>query len=177
MNNSFEVELRAPINESNIAQVKNVAKYIATSKEIDKYFRVRRDPKLSWVTRIRSKEDKYFLTYKSDKRGEGKWSEVEIEISKHEAENLELFFLENDFVIDLEIEKNRESYTFKNLSINIDDITNLGTYVEAEIITSEVDIDRGRTEIMEFFELIGIEPSTITNSGYVKLLKEQYGKI
>jgi len=165
----LEVELRAKIDRVNLLNNK-----ILLNKEyleIDMYYRYAPEINKDWVVRIRRHLNDFFVTYKSNKKfGEGAWSEVEMQINKEVADKLHDFFLSNKFILDVIIEKNRKNFQYKNFEINIDQIKDLGIFIEAEVITDNV--EEGRERILELFLELDIPSKDITEKGYVTLMKE-----
>lgn len=176
IDNQIEVELRVEI-DSDILETNG---YLPSNKstEHDTYYSYQSDPNRTWIARIRSKNGRYFLTFKSFKKfGNDVWDEVNINVSYKKAVQLNDFFLSNGFFIDVEIKKIRKTYKIDNMEINFDYIENLGTFIEAEIMSSKEHIDAAKTKIQDFFNSLNIEKDKIITKGYVPLMKERlYGK-
>jgi len=67
--------------------------------------------------------------------------------------------------------KKRESYKLDNISINLDEIKNLGSLVEMEIISD----NPNKSELIETAKKLGIEEKDIIHKGTVQLLLEKSG--
>lgn len=173
LNKQIEVELRAQI-DSDLLEVKGYT-LSNLSKEHDIYYSYESDLNRTWIVRIRNKNAKYFLTFKSSKKfGDGAWDEVNMNIPEEKATQLEYFFLNNGFFVDVEIDKTRKTYHIDSMEVNIDEIVNLGTFIEAEIIcTDSSQIDLAKSKIQKFFNSLGITPDKIINKGYVPLMRER----
>ena|SRR3989344_334705 len=167
-----EVELRAKVNLNIIKRIKNypLKRYL----EHDLYFRHQFDTQRNWLARIRKRNSQYYLTFKSSKQfGEGAWNEVDIPISAVHAKQMREFLLKNDFNLEVEIIKRRKSYKIDGMEVNIDEIKELGIFIEAEIITSETQVEKARQKIKIFFRKLGIDEDQITPSGYVTLMRNK----
>ncbi len=165
----LEVELRARVDESILQKISVPLE--SQSDEYDSYFRYDPDTNKDWVVRIRRRQERFFLTFKSNKKfGEGAWSEINLEIDKETSKKFRDFFISNGFILDVEIVKNRKTFYHEDLEINIDDIKGLGMFIEAEIMTN--DIEMGKEKIKKFFQSLGISDDQIINKGYVALIKE-----
>lgn len=176
MNNKMiEVELRAKVDTEIFKRLsdKKVSEYL----EHDCYYTYENNIDKNWIVRVRQRNDSYFLTFKSKKQfGEGAWSEVDMAITSQNAENMKQFCLANDFYLDVEIKKVRKSYRFDDIEVNIDEIENLGVYIEAEVMTQSGNIESGKQRIMAFFDSLGISADQIIREGYVSLMRSKYGK-
>ena len=144
--NLVEVELRAKITADILKKIKS--KILKESKEHDKYFRYETDIDKTWIVRIRSKGKKHILTYKSSKKfGEGTWDEVNVPIGKRAALQLASFFEDNEHRLEVEIAKFRRTFKIDDMEINIDEIENLGIYIEAEILSEVDEIEDAKNRI------------------------------
>lgn len=167
-----EVELRALIAPNIVKKFSSKPK--KESQEYDLYFRYRTDKDKLWIVRIRSEGNKHILTYKSSKKfGEGAWDEVNIPINKQVAERLASFFKDNEHNLEVEISKFRKTYQIDNMEINIDEIEDLGTYIEAEILAEVDKIEDAKNKINSYFESLGILSTNITEKGYVGLMRDK----
>jgi len=174
MKSKIEVELRAKITPNIIKKIKS--ELLKESKEHDSYFRHKADVEKTWIARIRIKNNKYLLTYKSNKQfGEGAWDEVNIPITKEIATQLRDFFTSNEHDLEVEIKKYRQSFNIDGMEINVDNIGKLGTYIEAEILTDSDHIEEAKAKIRLLFKNLGISDKNITNKGYVGLMRGKNG--
>lgn len=170
MKDKLEVELRAKVDQSILRKI--LASVEVESEEHDQYFRYAPETNKDWVVRIRQKQERFFLTFKSSKKfGEGAWSEVNTEISQEASKLFRDFFLSNGFILDVEISKYRKTFHIEGLEVNVDEIKDLGMFIEAEIMTD--DIETGKRKILNLFRSLGIEEDQITAKGYVALMKER----
>ena len=173
--NTVEVELRALITQSTIEKINSKPKKV--SQEHDLYFRYKTDKKKSWIVRIRRKGNKHVLTYKSSKKfGEGAWDEVNIPVGKRVALQLASFFEDNEHNLEVEIAKFRRTFKIDGMEINVDEIENLGTFIEAEILAKVENIEGAKDKIRAYFKKLDIPDVNITEKGYVGLMRDKkYG--
>lgn len=170
--NTIEVELRALITPNIIRKFNSKPK--KESRERDLYFRYKTDKDKLWIVRIRNKGKQHILTYKSSKKfGEGAWDEVNIPINKKISDQLASFFQDNEHNLEVEIAKFRKTYQIDNMEINIDEIENMGTYIEAEILVEVDKIEDAKNKIKSYFEGLGIPSTNITEKGYVVLMRDK----
>jgi len=173
-NKMIEVELRAKVDIEIFQKFSDekVSEYL----EYDCYYTYKNNTEKNWIVRVRQRNESYFLTFKSKKQfGEGAWSEVEMNITSENAKSMKQFFIANDFYLDVEIKKVRKSYKFDDVEVNIDNIENLGIYIEAEVMADSESIESGKLRIMKFFDGFGISADQIISEGYVSLMRSQYG--
>jgi len=72
------------------------------------------------------------------------------------------------------LEKIRTTYSYDNLNICIDNITDFGLVVEVEVITTQAESQKAKNEIRDFFSKFGIEKDQIvTKSVTNQLMREQ----
>lgn len=170
-----EIELRAKVNSGILAKLKGIP--VCEADEQDTYYSYKPDKKRSWIIRIRKRnKDEYLLTFKSKKYfGEGVWSEVEIKIDQEKALQMRDFLLTNHFFMDVKISKHRKTYVINNMEVNVDRVRELGTYIEAEIMSNLTGVDMARETIKSFLLSLGIKAIAITDQGYVSILRNKYG--
>lgn len=135
------------------------------SKELFNEGRTQASP---YVVRIRKSRKGNTLAYKSF-LGEKSWIEIESGI---EDTNAVRKILENlGQVAYLEIAKERQRGRIGNIEINIDNIKNLGHFIELEILKE--DEKKGKKELIKFAtEKLSIPKASIIHEGYVQLMEQ-----
>jgi len=68
------------------------------------------------------------------------------------------------------VEKDRDVYLYKGFEIVIDDVKNLGVFVEVEIKTEETETKKGIREIYDLFKLMGLKKITQFDRSYLHML-------
>lgn len=126
----------------------------------------------SSIYRIRQQSNNLVQLVRKTTITPGVWDEYEINIPK---EHLDFFIdLFNTTMTQvLSISKHRTSYKINDFTICIDDIKNLGKFVEIELL-SEDDDDYSRERIIKLAERLGIQEQDIITEGYVSLMKKKY---
>ena len=149
--------------------------YEGLKKTIDEYYY---DPKrdtlkpdkenqLSHCLRLRSKNDNYFITYKDDIFEDGKWLySNEYETKVESIDIIKEIFEKLGLVKFIKIENKKETYTYDNYEIVIEDVKDLGIFMEVEYCTNEdVDVKLIKKEIQNFIDGLGLNVSEELNMG------------
>lgn len=149
--------------------------YEGLKETIDEYYY---DPKrdtlkpdkenqLSHCLRLRSKNDNYFITYKDDVFEDGKWLySNEYETKVESIDIIKEIFEKLGLVKFIKIENKKETYTYDNYEIVIEDVKDLGIFMEVEYCTNEdVDVKFIKKEIQNFIDGLGLNVSEELNMG------------
>ncbi len=124
------------------------------------------------VLRIRNAGGVIRLTLK--KRVGGALDKIEEEIIVDSAETTERILKHMDYHEILRINKQRQETRFGDITICLDEVENLGTFIEAEkIIEETADSIKVQDELWAFFENLGVNPSDRVFKGYDTLLHEK----
>lgn len=141
-----------PITQEDVVYAKNVASL--------KDFRTN-----DIFLRIRIKNNKKTLfTLKKRMTNDLDAIEHEVEISSKEEMEQALFLM--DYKEATRVNKNRVVTHYDNCEICIDDVKNLGSFIEMEKLTEEGDSEKIQKELFKFFESIGIKRDDRVLSGY-----------
>jgi adenylate cyclase class 2 len=120
----------------------------------------------SFMMRVRDEGEKSFLTYKGARtKMDGVWEEYEfaIEDKKVAIQMLKAMGLEKI----IRVKKTRKVYKLKGFSICVDNIRNLGNFIEIELISKK---NRGKNRICKLMTDIGIEQNRIIHKGYITMM-------
>ena len=164
----YEIEVKARISnkDSVISTIEDLkGQYLKTEKQIDIYFN---HPCVDFAktgesVRLRTIKDIIILTYKGPKLESTVKTRKEIEVSmpRTEIDKMLDFLYSNGYKKVAEIKKDREYYKIKDFTISIDYVEGLGSFIEIEKISD--DIEKSQTEILSLlahFDIIGIEKRT-----------------
>ena len=173
-----EIEIRFKISneerESIFSVLQDANWNPTTQEETDVYFcnselvEAGKSQDSPYVIRIRKSKKGNTLAYKSFS-GEGSWVEIESGIEDPDSVRKILEYLGQAAY--LKIEKKRQRGRVGDIEINIDEIKNLGLFVELEIV--EGDEERGKKELIKFAkEKLGIPEVNIVHKGYVQLMEQ-----
>lgn len=171
----MEIELRARISNPNKIEQKIInlgAKLIKNKKQTDLYFGeigLYKKIGYSFLIRIRQEGDKIFMTYKgAQAKRDGVWEEYEFVIDDRDKgiKMVEAMGLEKI----IEINKKRKEYKIDNITICLDNITNLGYFIEIE---SQNDNDINKEKLNKLMKQLDIDQKQIIHKGYVTILLKQ----
>jgi len=177
-----EIEILVRVNsdiESIISKF-NDFEYLGTSKVIDEYYY---DPKrknlkpdetgqIKECLRLRKSRDKYYITYKDDVFEGDKWlysNEYETEVlnidmTRKIIEHLGLVKL-------LEIDNTKEKYKYKDYEIVLENVKDLGIFMEVEYCTDEeVSVKELKKEIQTFIDNLELDVSEELNLGKPEIM-------
>jgi adenylate cyclase class 2 len=122
--------------------------------------------------RIRVKNgNKIFFAVK--KRMSNDLDAIEHELEINSKEEMEQALLLLEYKEAVRISKNRVVTHYNDCEICIDDVDDLGTFVEMEKLTEEGDSRAIQEEMFKFLESIGIDSKDRVNSGYDILMLEK----
>ena len=180
----IEVEIRARVKDFN--KIKNELKDIGAefSKSIHQIDKIFGHPKFldensmiiegGIVPRIRCVNNNCLIEFKEINRKSGAGMEIKSEISDV---NLGVDFLNKlGFKEAFTVDKKRQSYKYKDFSIDLDEVEKLGFFVEIEkIVDSYNKKEIAKKECLELLKIISPE-SKIENKKYGDLMQEIINK-
>ena len=159
-------------------------KYEGLKKTIDEYYY---DPKrntlkpdinnqLSHCLRLRTKNSEYSMTYKDDIFEKGKWlysNEYETKIES--IDMTKEIFDRLGLIKFIEINNEKETYTFDNYEIVIENVKNLGLFMEVEYCTNDdVDVNLIKEQIQKFIKNLEINVSEELNMGKPEMYMKKH---
>ena len=181
-----EIEVLVEVYDD-ILNVKNKLgkfEYKGLNTTIDEYYY---DPKrdtlkpdknnqLSHCLRVRSKNGEYFITYKDDVFDNGKWLySNEYETKVESISMIKEIFEKLGLVKFIEINNEKETYTYNNYEIVIENVKNLGVFMEVEYCTNEdVDVKTIKKEIQEFIDSLELNVSEELNMGKPEMYMKKH---
>ena len=122
--------------------------------------------------RIRVKNKKKILfTLKKRMTNDLDAIEHEVEISSKEEMEQALFLM--GYKEAVRVNKTRVITHYDTCEICIDDVENLGTFIEMEKLTKDGDSDKIQEELFKFFESLGISRTDRVMSGYDILMLQE----
>lgn len=149
--------------------------YKGLKKTIDEYYydpkretlKPDKDNQLSHCLRIRSKNNEYSITYKDDVFDNGKWlysNEYETKIEN--IDMLREIFDRLGLVKFIEIDNEKETYVYNDYEIVIENVKDLGIFMEVEYCTSlDVDVKEVKKQIQDFIDNLNLNVSKELNMG------------
>lgn len=184
-----EIEVLVEVYDD-IETIKNKFKkfnYVGLKKTIDEYYY---DPKrddlkpddnnqLNHCLRLRSKNDEYSITYKDDVFSNGKWLySDEYETKVEDLNMMKQIFERLGLVKFIEINNEKETYTFKNYEIVVENVKDLGLFMEVEYCTNEdVDVNEIKKQIQSFIDELGLKVSKELNMGKPEMYMKKHNVV
>ena len=163
------IEIKARVKNLNrvreILKSKN-AEFRGVDHQIDTYFKINSG-------RLKLREgniENYLIYYKRENKSGPKQSDVVL-LEFDPKSSLKAILLSSMEIL-VVVDKKREIYFIDNVKFHIDDVDELGTFVEIEAIDKMGDI--GRDKLLEqcqfFLDLLGIEKDDLISDSYSDLL-------
>lgn len=177
----MEIELRAKVNcqqlfEEKLNQLKDLKAIKNNERQVDIYLKHEKDSERKCIIRIRKnyENNKTILTFKGSSpknQDDIAWDDFDTPIDNPDV--LEKLLINNGFIYVCLIDKVRQSFIYNNkYEINIDNIRDLGLFVEIEKRGEENEIDAIKKEILVLLENLGIISDDVIKKGYVQLMIE-----
>lgn len=126
--------------------------------------------------RIRQEDDRSTLTLKISNINELENTEIESEIG--DAHAIEEILLNLDYVLSVEVEKERRTANYRGIVFCLDEVVGLGTFIELEkIMAMDTDVVAVQDELFDFLEEFGVSKSDQVAQGYDTLFAIAQNKI
>ena len=181
MSNKKEIEIKFPLlNGANVVnRLKEIAKFKYEAHQIDEYFNApHRDftkkPRVCEWLRLRTSNGKYSINYK-DYSPEIFCHEFESEISSKDHFNSLLKAL--NFELLVTVDKTRKVFDFDDVEISVDEVADLGSYIELEYKGNKENVDEARAYLFDVLSKINAEVGTQDKRGYPYELLIKMGKV
>lgn len=181
-----EIEVLVEVYDD-ILSIKNKFKkfdYKGLKNTIDEYYydpkrdtlKPDKDNQLSHCLRVRSRNNEYSITYKDDVFDNGKWLySNEYETKVESVAMIKEIFSKLGLVKFIEINNKKEIYTYNNYEIVIEDVKDLGIFMEVEYCTNEdVDVKLIKKEIQNFIDSLELNVSEELNMGKPEMYMKKH---
>ncbi len=110
------------------------------------------------------------ITYKGPKLDESTKTRVEHSVGVNSYENAKLIFSSLGFIEVASIEKQRVFYTHGDITISLDNVLDVGCFIELERIVTNPDLlGKARKEILELVESLGYSIKDSIRESYLEL--------
>jgi len=170
----IEVEIKAPIKDIEALKRRLEelgAQFIAEDDERDVYFNA---PHYDFAEtdealRIRSSKD-ITLTYKGPKLDKVSKTRKEITVPIADAERAMAMLKALGFEEVATVIKRRQVYRLHDLTISIDDVQGLGTYMEIEAIVAHKEYQPALNRIFEILRKLGMRKEDTIRESYLELI-------
>jgi len=110
------------------------------------------------------------IFYRRDETSDKRWSDYRV-LKVHNADELKVL-LSEALGVDVIVEKKRKVFLYKNARIHIDEVKELGNFIEFEVIDDGGDVDGLMEFLIDKFSLRGSE---FVKVSYSDLLKQNQG--
>ncbi len=170
----IEVKVKTDLKGVEERLIEEGADFVNEERQIDTYYNApdRDFAETDEALRLRSVGRKNMLTYKGPRFNTASKSrkEVTLSVSRKPIEELlsSLGFSRFGQVIKL-----RRNYRLGDLSVSLDEVENLGTFMEIEALAEEKDLEFHQKRVIELLEKLGVSQDEIIRDSYLELI---YGK-
>lgn len=181
-----EIEILVEVYDD-IKKIKEIFKkfqYVGLKKTVDEYYydplrdtlKPDKTGGLNHCLRLRTKNDEYSITYKDDVFDNGKW----LYSDEYETKVESITLVKNIFdrlglVKFMEIDNDKETYIFEDYEIVIENVKDLGLFMEVEYCTNEdVDVKEIKNKIQDFINSLGINVSEELNMGKPEMYMKKH---
>ncbi len=168
---NYEVQLKVPFKFSGEKLKELGAEFVKSIHQRDVYYiPPNKEPEeVDELIRIRNEGERYFITYKGPQISKEVRirPKIEFEIDKNMAEVLEKL----GYKPFLEIKKDREIYKIKEVELVVDDVKDLGKFIEIRAKKPEEE-----SVVKELSAKLAIDPSKEIRKTYFELIKEELEK-
>ena len=172
-----EIEILVEVYESFDKMIEILEKYDykGTKKIIDEYYydpkrddlKPAENDKIYNCLRLRNNSNKYTLTYKDDVYENDKWLySNEFETSVESIDTTRKILEKLGLIKFIQIENEKRVYIFDDYEIVLENVKDLGLFMEVEYCTNEdVNIKKIKSEIQKFIDDLNIKVSKELNEG------------
>lgn len=177
----MELEIRAKIAnldklQEKLNKLEGIKKKSSSQREVDTYLKHGKDDDRLLIFRIRRKKKKALLTLKTKSFSGDDILWRDIDIPFNEPDRLEDILMNSGYVYVTLIDKIRDSFQYKDFEINIDNVRELGQFIEIEYLLSDETEKNGKLkEMKQILRDLGISNKDVIQKGYVPLMIEKLG--
>ncbi|MHA1860526.1 MAG: class IV adenylate cyclase [Candidatus Asgardarchaeia archaeon] len=173
----YEVEVKIKVNEGEITRIKESIEKLGFKKiyeefHHDFYFKhpCRDFKERDEALRVRILNDnRCIVSYKGPRVKTGDFK-VREEINTYADVNVKDLLIKLGFTQIAELKKFREVYRKEDVSLSIDDVEELGHYIEIETLSKDSDFHDPREKINDLIEKLGLKRENITRETYLEMV-------
>ena len=180
----FEVEIKAYLDditsvETRLQQLDAI--FQKTIHQSDTYFQhpIRNFAQTDEALRIRISDNQSYLTYKGPKLDSSSKTREELELKIHEPDKTSEILKKLGFSTVLIVKKTRKIYSMDDIIISLDDVDDLGYFIEFELeVTDKEIIPSARDRLISLLNKLGIPKDKLERRSYLELrLLKMLGKL
>ncbi|MFW9965725.1 MAG: class IV adenylate cyclase [Candidatus Thorarchaeota archaeon] len=184
----FEVEVKFPLEETErlrVALLEIGARKLNTETQVDIYYDhpCRSFPETDEAVRIRSRQphpdphrvmadDRPLneMTYKGPKVDPFSKTRVELSVGLDDSREAGMILTQLGFKEIAKVTKIRSFYTIRDITLSIDDVIDVGTFLELECVVEDEDqIVSAREVIFEVVRELGLNPEKSIRDSYLEM--------
>lgn len=161
---AINLELKIEIDsiKSFEEKLKGIANHSGVLTQKDIYYKSK-----AGLLKLRVQDDSHqLIKYNRDETTEDRWSNYDILIM--DGKNVEKY-LADLFEIEVVVEKVRTLYMYKNTRIHLDEVKNLGEFLELESVVVET-LDKAKSEFDQIVEILSLDLNKQLRMSYRDLL-------
>ncbi len=187
MTNKLEIEKKYYIRNSSIEELSKIiekkgGKYIGDNRQCDIYFNVPgRDSLTSKeCLRIRESDTKKEITYKPATKQKdmdsGFFAKKEVNLAINDIETAKILLLDMGCTILAEVNKERKRYGLDKFRIFIDNILNIGLFIEIEVLDVQENVKKCINDIDKLMLSLNLDNYVIEDKPYRDIVIESQKK-
>ncbi|MDP2841008.1 MAG: class IV adenylate cyclase [Candidatus Methanoperedens sp.] len=175
----IEVEVKARVNDPKLVERSIIAlgaSPIGIEAQADTYYSApyRDFAKTDEALRIRVQDNKCFLTYKGAKLDTISKTRKEYEVEVNDADNMGNILSSLSFTPVATIVKKRKKYRLGDFIISLDEVRNLGDFMEVEVSIRDSKSHEDKVEsIFRLFEKLGVSRDESIRKSYLEMILEK----
>lgn len=119
---------------------------------------------------MREQNKEFFITYKGPRLDNISKTREEFEVAIDDVNNMKKILTSLGFYPVATIVKKRKIYRFEELSIVLDNVRNLGNFIEIEISSKDTNYEKNVESILKFMEKLGIRKEDFIRKSYLEMI-------
>jgi len=170
----IEVKVKADLKAVEKRLLQEGADFVNEERQIDSYYNApdRNFAQTDEALRLRSIGKKNMLIYKGPRLDTASKSRKEVTVSVTRKRTEELLS-SLGFSKFGQVTKVRRNYRLGDILVSLDEVENLGTFMEIEALAEEKDLEFHEKRVLELLEQLGVSQDETIRDSYLELI---YGK-
>ncbi len=171
----LELEVKAALSDDALERLRRLDLALVDQQtHVDTYYR---HPCTDYVAtdealRIRRSDDKTIITYKGPRLSRETKMREEHELTANSFTEARAVLQSLGFIEVATVEKIRQRFKRDALCVAIDDVKDLGRFIEIEVLLEEDEAESAEDQIFTFLEEIGVRRDDTTRESYLELLSK-----
>jgi adenylate cyclase class 2 len=172
----IEMEVKAYLNDEALRNFLELAPtFISLSTQADVYYNApNRDfKKTDEALRIRVSNGHAEVTYKGPKIDTETKARKEISVKIDDSQKFDNILQTLSFTSIRSVDKVRRKYEFEGVNIMIDEVKDLGRFLEVEVL-AEDNFEADKKHVFSILKRIGLDKEKLTRESYLELLLKEH---